>query len=269
MSVSRSFAEWTTDNFEEVLDLARPLPVAQLGCGVSCEPSNGTVRATRIQRARLTRSTGLSWRAMTNSDSTDLTILSQVSAAFERLCGSIEVGQWKLPTPCTDWDLSQLVDHVTGGNRFTISILSGQSAEAAMDGAMESFDKSHQPGEAAISSIRTQRESFSKPGVLDQICHHVGGEMLGREVLRLRLHDLIVHTWDMSQTLNPPASIPAAFVDWALTEIADPASLTKRHFGLDTNMLVAGDGVPSQVVLLAAFGRSARLVQPDPSDHIS
>lgn len=44
--------------------------------------------------------------------------------------------------------------------------------------------------------------------------------------------DLIVHTWDIEETLGPPADVPDDLVRWGLAELADGESLTARHFGL-------------------------------------
>lgn len=200
---------------------------------------------------------------MTNPGSSDLAILAQVSAEFERRCEAIGNDQWDLPTPCSEWNLDQLVDHVTGGNRFTVRILNGESADAALAATRRSFDGSHDPRSAALSSTTAQSKAFAVPGVLDRRCQHLVAEMSGRAVLRLRLHELIIHTWDIAQTLNPPATIPSDLATWALTEIADPDSTTANDFALDTAALQRGDLAP-QSALLSAFGRSP--ASPMPND---
>jgi uncharacterized protein (TIGR03086 family) len=192
---------------------------------------------------------------MTSRQAADLDVLVQASDTFERLCASIDNDQWHLPTPCSEWNLAQLVDHVTGGNWFTIQILNGEPADAAMVATLERFDSEHNHREAAISSIRDQQDAFAQPGALDRRCEHVSVELSGAEVLRLRLHDIIIHTWDIAQTISPPASISDDLTSWALAEFAMPDSLTTPHFGLDAAGLGRRSDVP-QTTLLAAFGRS-------------
>jgi uncharacterized protein (TIGR03086 family) len=194
---------------------------------------------------------------MMTNDLGDLAVLAQVTELFEQLCVTIHDDQWGLSTPCTEWNLDQLVDHVTGGNRFTVSILDGQSADKALQDSVESFDLSHRVAEAAISSSRALIEAFSSPGVLDRPCHHVIGDVLGRVVLQLRLHDIIIHTWDIAQTLKPPATLPNELVSWALADLSGPDSLAAKHFDLDTSGLrIAREHEQSpQVLLLSAFGR--------------
>ena len=189
---------------------------------------------------------------MNAEDAGDLALLARVSSDFERLCASIRDPQWSLPTPCTEWNLEHLVDHVIGGNRFTLGILAGESADAAMAQTVTSFKERHEPRAAALESINEQLLAFNEPGVLDQTCHHVAGESTGREVLRIRLHELFIHTWDIAQALDPPASIRDEFVEWSFGEIGKPESNTAELFALDTGAL---EGERSERALLAAFGR--------------
>ena len=191
---------------------------------------------------------------MSSEDAGDRAVLARVSSDFETLCRSIGEDQWSLPTPCTEWNLEDLVDHVTGGNRFTILVLNGATAEEAMAETVKSFDESHEPRTAALESIKAQLLAFDKPDVLDRMCNHVAGELTGREVLRIRLHELIIHTWDIAEAVNPPASIRDGYVAWSFAEITSPTSNTSELFALDTSALKAER---SGTALLAAFGRAS------------
>jgi len=189
---------------------------------------------------------------MNTEDAGDLALLARVSSDFELLCTSIRDPQWSLPTPCAEWNLEQLVDHVIGGNRFTIRILAGESADAAMAETVRSFDERHETPAAALESINEQLLAFDEAGVLDGIFHHVAGELTGREVLRIRLHELIIHSWDIAQALDPRAFIRDEFVAWSFGEICKPESNTAELFALDTGAL---EGERSERALLAAFRR--------------
>jgi len=192
--------------------------------------------------------------AMPAPNDVDLAPLQNLSG---RLCATvlgIEDRHRTMATPCAGWDLSALVDHVTGGNWFTIRILNGWSTDDAMNETMKLFEGTGATSEQAVSSVAEQLTAFGQVGVLDRIHHHVAGDLTGREVLRLRLHDLIVHTWDLDQTLAPPASIPPDLVRWGLSELAGDDSLAARHFDLATASTTEVSE-PAEAAYLHRFGR--------------
>lgn len=169
---------------------------------------------------------------MTSTQDPDLLALAEVTTDLVAALGSIEDQHWNRPTPCSEWDLTALVDHITGGNWFTAHILGGASADGAMAATIAQFDDRPATSAAATESTRTQFDAFEQAGALDGSWHHVVGVLTGRQILRLRLHDLIVHTWDVNQTLRPPASVPTNLARWGLHELADDDSLMSEHFQL-------------------------------------
>ena len=163
----------------------------------------------------------------------DLTVLRTVTRNLTMSAASIEVNQRGLSTPCNNWDLAALVDHIAGGNWFTAAVLAGARAENAMSATMERFGTGSASNETAIESLEVQATAFLRPRVLERTWNHVAGELSGRAILRLRLHDLIVHSWDVEETLRPGYALPDDLVRWGLDELAHDDSLSAQHFDLD------------------------------------
>jgi uncharacterized protein (TIGR03086 family) len=180
----------------------------------------------------------------------DLDTLDTATDAFIAACRTVRPEQLTAATPCPDWDLSQLIDHVTGGNRFTTSILDGEDGQAALAAAVASFDEGHEVVAAAIQSSTVQRAAFHTPGALERRCRHLVGDVSGGQVLRLRLHDVIIHCWDLHQALGSERPIAEDHVRWAAAELFSPESLTARHFAT-----IGGSRPTSGEDLLAVFGR--------------
>ena len=195
-----------------------------------------------------------------NSDhDADLTALVTVTAYLSDRLKSIADEQWLLPTPCGDWDLRSLVDHVTGGNWFTLAVLSGATADDALARAMEQFAGGSPTTQQATGSASGQLAAFRTPNVLGRTWQHVAGDLTGGEILRLRLHDLIIHAWDIDQSLASPAELPEELALWGLAELGSAGSLAAKHFGI--NGTRRGDIDRPAAAYLDAFGRA-----PSPRD---
>jgi uncharacterized protein (TIGR03083 family) len=50
------------------------------------------------------------------------------SAEFERTLRKVQQRQWAWPTPCAEWNVRQLVNHMTRGNVSYLRLLRGGSA---------------------------------------------------------------------------------------------------------------------------------------------
>ena len=56
--------------------------------------------------------------------------LGRASDAVAGLISNIRAGQWSAPTPCTDWTVRQLVNHLIGMNRVFAALLAPGQAPA-------------------------------------------------------------------------------------------------------------------------------------------
>ena len=167
---------------------------------------------------------------MDSSEDRDLATLEPVSRELAELLRAVEGPHLHRATPCDGWDLTGLIDHVVGGNWFSSQVLAGNTADAAMAKTMERFGGGSASIDDAIVSVDEQRADFNRQGALDETWSHIVGELTGRQMLRLRLHDLIIHTWDIGRALDPTVVVPDEFVLWGLTELADTDGVSDRPF---------------------------------------
>lgn len=187
----------------------------------------------------------------------DLDMLRRVTEWLSQAAVFVDHSTLTWDTPCADWNVEALLDHVTGGNRFTVNILSGLSADDALAAVHASFASEaqtgvDQPQVAAVDSARTQLQAFQANGALSGTYDHVVGTLTGEQILRLRIHDMAIHIWDLLQAVNPKKGLDPVYVRWAIQELAKPDSLTAQH-------IATGYDKPSKSYeLLLAFGRRRR-----------
>ncbi|MGI8310558.1 TIGR03086 family metal-binding protein [Saccharopolyspora hattusasensis] len=137
--------------------------------------------------------------------------LNRALNAVGHLVSSIREAQWSDPTPCTDWTVKDLVNHLVDVNLAVASSLKRQPPPEPgtdhLNGA---------PVNAYVRSGAAVQAAFDRPGVLEHTYQGPFGEATGAALLHVRLADLLTHGWDLAQATEPPASLPEDLVEQAL-----------------------------------------------------
>lgn len=148
----------------------------------------------------------------------NLTALPIAAARFESVAALVTAGDLSKPTPCGDWDVRQLLDHVIGGNMMAAALLGGASrddAVAILNNAVAGDD----PLAAVQDSLRAQTTAFADPSVLEMTVHHPAMDMPGAQLLGFRVGDLLVHSWDLARAVGADESLDAEVVAVVATNI--------------------------------------------------
>ena len=176
--------------------------------------------------------------------------LSRAFTAVGELIARVRPEQWSAPTPCTDWTVRRLVDHLIGMNRVFTALLAGEPPPQRPAADHVERDPA---GTYRDSAARLLAE-FELPGALERGYGGPLGAATGAERLQIRLYDLLAHGWDLARATGQPAELPddvaeqsLKFVRVQLTEDARPG-----RFG--PAQPVAGDA-PAIERLVAFLGR--------------
>ncbi len=124
--------------------------------------------------------------------------LARASDEFDRRLAGVTIEQWSIPTPCADWTVRDLTDHLIGGNRFAAHLLTGASLDEAIAAAFAGGFGDDPVGEFRAAAV-AQRQAFAVPGALERVVHHHIGDMPGAQLLGFRLGDLTLHAWDLAR----------------------------------------------------------------------
>jgi uncharacterized protein (TIGR03086 family) len=143
-------------------------------------------------------------------------LLGQAGDGFAHRLERVRPHQWTLPTPCTEWDIRALVNHVVGANRRYTMLLHGAPADEV--DATRHLD--HLGGDAVASFVATARElnsAFREPGALARTATHPAGARTGAQLLGMRVLDVAVHTWDLARAIGADESLDPDVVAFSLT----------------------------------------------------
>jgi len=146
---------------------------------------------------------------------------------FRRVLAGVTHEHWELATPCEDWNVRELVNHVLGGNvRYTM-LLHGASPEEV--NATRSVD--HVGADALVSFDRSAAEvetAFAEDDALERTVHHPAGDRSGLDLLWLRVAEWTVHAWDVARAIGGDEQLDSELVATLL------ARLEEHGTGLET-----------------------------------
>lgn len=175
--------------------------------------------------------------------------LTRALSAVEELIAGVGDDQWSAPTPCTDWTVRELVNHLVGVNLVFAALVNDQAPPER--GADVLGDD---PAGAYRHSSRAIQAAFAQPGVLARSYQGPLGAVTGAERLHIRIADLLAHGWDLAQATRQPAALPADLSEQALTFTRTQLSTMPRTGRFDPAQPVADDA-PAIDRLAAFLGR--------------
>ncbi|WP_314172549.1 TIGR03086 family metal-binding protein [Streptomyces winkii] len=134
-------------------------------------------------------------------------------AEFERRLRTVRDGQWELPTPCTEWDVRLLANHMARGNlNYAGLVDGGTSAEFLRLRDADALGAD--PVGAYVRSVDACAAAFARPGALDQVLDYPLGRISGRQALAVRTADSVIHTWDLARALGADETLAPGLVAW-------------------------------------------------------
>jgi uncharacterized protein (TIGR03086 family) len=142
------------------------------------------------------------------------------TGSFARLA----MTRWGLPTPCDEWSVYDVANHVVGGGYYFIALMERASKDEAL--ALLAQDFLQQNPVAAFDAQRpVLHATFHAPGALENVGHHVIVDMTGAELLRDVVAETAVHTSDSIRATSVEPQLDPALTEVALSIFAELAPM--------------------------------------------
>jgi uncharacterized protein (TIGR03086 family) len=173
---------------------------------------------------------------------------------------AIPPGAWDAPTPCSEWDVRALVNHVAGEDAWTVPLMHG-STIAEVGDSLDGDLLGDQPVEAARRSpydaLAVVAEKLPSGGTV----HLSYGEEDSAEYVRQLAADHLVHAWDLAAATGGDRELDEDLVLEVATWFAEREDLYRAGGAIGPRVDLSGD---AQTELLAGCGRDARWTPPQP-----
>jgi len=182
------------------------------------------------------------------------TSFEQAVASTAEIVKGTPASQMGAPTPCTEWDVRALLNHIIGTLWLADGLFTDHEPRYLMvPGGLPSADLVS--GDPAVAYSEASSAALAAAGAGDALTRvHVTplGEMPGPALAGFTTLDILVHGWDLAKATGQPADLDgrlaAHVLGFAEQALATPESRASR---IGPPVAVGGDAPVTQ--RLAAF----------------
>lgn len=175
----------------------------------------------------------------------------QVCAAFQKLVDGIREDQWSAPTPCTDWDVRALLNHVISGNLWFANNIRGGGGPLDRSRDFVGADASR----SYADSVQQLHDAFTAPGTMEGRFPSPMGEQPGPVLVNLRITETLTHGWDLGRATGQTLDVPGPLVEQVLAGVRPALAGMPREGGPFKPEQQAPDDAPPLDRLAAFLGR--------------
>lgn len=179
---------------------------------------------------------------------------AQAADLFGSVVHQVGADQWGNTTPCTEWDVRALVNHLVGEQLWAVPLLDGDSLADVgdrFDGDVLGSD----PVAAWDASSAASKAAFAVPGVLDRTVQLSYGDESAINYCGQMTLDAAVHSWDLARGIDVPAILPEELAEY-LYDLVAPMKELLAASGMFAAPVPVDPAANTQIRLLALLGRA-------------
>jgi uncharacterized protein (TIGR03086 family) len=182
------------------------------------------------------------------------------AAALADRAAGLDARSWGRATPCEDWDVRQLLQHIVEELRWIPPLLDGATVAEVGDrltGDLLGDD----PAGAAVAAVR---DAVAAAGVVDpeRAVHLSRGDQPARTYLAEVGLDVLVHTWDLARATGQPDPGPDELAVAASEGFAADDEAMWREYGALAAAVTPSADASAMERLVARLGRDPGWTAP-------
>jgi uncharacterized protein (TIGR03086 family) len=174
---------------------------------------------------------------------------------FDERVMLIKDDQWSAPTPCPEWDVRALVNHLVNENKWMKPLLEGKTVPEVGD-AFDGDLLGANPKKAWSEASAEAAAAASEAGVLERVVHVSWADISGEDYLNQMFLDHLIHSWDLARGIGADDTLDPGLVETLYAQIA-PREEELKSYGVFGGKVEADPDADTQTKLLAVLGRTA------------
>ena len=182
-------------------------------------------------------------------------LYARAMESTERYVSAIRDDQWGDPTPCSDWNVRDIVNHITNENLWAVELFAGKRMEDVgnrLDGDLLGSD----PIGAYHRSVLAAADAAQAPGSMERTCHLSFGDYPGSELAKQLFLDTLIHGWDIAKATGQDTRLDPSLVE-ACYPVAQALEAQFGQYGVFGSKLTVPKDADTQTKILALLGRKA------------
>ena len=187
-----------------------------------------------------------------------LPLFDQAVHEFTTRVDSVGASDWDKPTPCREWTVRQLVEHLVDEHRWIPPLMGGHDLHTAQQiVASQAEASAGDTAEDWHAASTASMQALADPDALERTVELSRGPTPAQQYLMEMMFDLVVHGWDLGRAIGYPEQMPDALVEptlHAATAMADELAGS----GMFDPPVEIGAGASTADQLAALTGRDPR-----------
>lgn len=186
--------------------------------------------------------------------------MTAAADASSRVVGNVRPGQFGDPTPCADWDVRTLLNHLILWTSYSLERRAhGESV------APELMEKDFAADPDFSADYRNQLDralaAWADPAVWDRELNVMGSLTPASDVAALIVAEMVLHGWDLAVATGQSYTVDDNAAAVALAAVEANADLFRQYKGFAEPVAIAA-GAPVLDKTLALAGRDPRWIAP-------
>ena len=185
-------------------------------------------------------------------------LYQQAIARTKEVVAQVKQEQLDDTTPCAEWNVHALINHLIGGAELASAGLLGNLSTLTPGNAQSSYISETSAGKLSqayqIESVGVL-DAAAQPGALGRVIPTPFGDMPMAQFLMGTALDQLVHTWDLAKATGQDVSLSPSVVEAAFPVLTSGFADMGRQGGLVGPEVTVADNASLQEKMIAYMGR--------------
>ena len=187
-----------------------------------------------------------------------VTLLAQTTARTKTVLAGVRQPQIDDPTPCSEWNVHNLINHLIGVLEFTAGCIAGRPPDIRPNAAESSQINEHNVANltrAYNHALARLLELAAAPDALEKVAATPFGELPTSQVFVGAIMDQLIHCWDLAKATGQDTTLDADLVAYAFPILQSGFADQGRQAGFIGPEIPIPHAASQQDQMLAYMGR--------------